>query len=69
MRGILFDGRQPGDTADFLMRNLYIEDGGVLYAIAAMALEPYFEAIEPWLTAMTTSFRPGQITGPTVALD
>jgi hypothetical protein len=69
MRGLLFDGRQPGDTADFLMRNLYIEDGGVLYAVAAMALEPYFEAIEPWLTAMTTSFRPAEINGPTVELD
>lgn len=68
MRGILFDGRQPGDGADFLMRNLYLEDGGVLYAICAMALEPYFEAIEPWLSAMTTSFRPSQINGPTVAL-
>jgi hypothetical protein len=34
-----------------------------------MALEPYFEAIEPWLTAMTTSFRPAAINGPTVELD
>ena len=69
LRGLLFDGRQPGDGADFLMRNLYLEDGGVLYAVCAMALEPYFADVEPWLNAMTTSFRPLEITGPTVALE
>ena len=40
LRGYLFDGRQPAEGAGIIMRNLYAEDGGVLYAVCAMSMFP-----------------------------
>jgi len=69
MTGLLFEGRQSDGQNTLRMHNLYVEDGGVLYAICAMANEALYDSVAPVLAAMTESFRPAQIDGPTVALE
>lgn len=64
MTGVRFDARQQ----TLRMRNLYIEDGGRLYAISAMAEEQAFDAIAPALTEVLESFRLAEAAGPTVPL-
>ena len=60
LRGYLFDGRQPAEGADMIMRNLY--------AVCAMSMEPYFADIASSLSLMTESFRVPNVSGPTVKL-
>jgi len=67
MRGLRFEARQEADGAVMRMSNLYVEDGGRLYAVCAMAAEANFEGIAPTLAAMAESFRPADIQGPTAA--
>jgi hypothetical protein len=66
MRGLRFEARQVVDDAVMRMRNLYVEDGGRLYTICAMAAEGNFLDIAPTLAEMAESFRPVEIQGPTV---
>jgi hypothetical protein len=68
MRGYLFNGRQTAGDATLLTRNLYIEDGGVLFVVCAMAAEP-FASVTHVLSAMTESFRIVAVKGPTVELE
>ena len=69
MRGIRFDAVQRADGAVLLMRNLYIEDGGRLYAICAMANQANFEPVSEALAEITESFRPVEVKGPTGETD
>ncbi|MBI2689482.1 MAG: hypothetical protein HYX27_24510 [Acidobacteria bacterium] len=68
MRGFRFDARQSDGTTTMIMRNLYVEDGGVLYAVCAMAAEQIYSAMADVLAAMTESFRIAKPDGPTVDL-
>lgn len=65
MTGVRFDARQQSGGDALRMRNLYIEDGGRLYAISAMAAEPAFDAIAAELTEVLESFRLAETAGPT----
>jgi len=68
MRGLRFDARQSDGETTMCMCNLYVEDGGRLFAICAMAIEPLYPAVAPILSAVSESFRPESINGPTVPL-
>lgn len=68
MRGFMFDARQMAGASTMMMRNLYVEDAGRLYAICAMAAEPVFQSMQFILAEMTESFRLAEATGPTVKL-
>lgn len=69
MRGLRFEARQVADGAAMRMRNLYVEDGGRIYAVCAMAAEANFLAVATTLAEMAESFRPVEIQGPTVDQD
>lgn len=68
MRGYIFDARQATGVATMVMRNLYVEDGGRLYAVCAMAAEQIFDSMQFILAEMTESFRLAEAHGPTVKL-
>jgi len=69
MRGIRFDARQRADGAVLLMRNLYVEDGGRLYAICAMADQANYGAVADALEEIAESFRPVEVKGPAAEPD
>jgi hypothetical protein len=50
------------------MRNVYVEDGGRLFAICTMAIEPLYPSIAPVLASIAESFRVDAVSGPTVPL-
>lgn len=66
--GFAFDGVQSDGQTTMQMRNVYVEDGGRLYAVCAMAAAPIFPALEPELAAMAASFRMVTTSGATVPL-
>ncbi|HEU0120743.1 MAG TPA: hypothetical protein VFQ91_09475 [Bryobacteraceae bacterium] len=68
MRGYIFDARQKVGVGTMVMRNLYVEDGGRLFAVCAMAAEQIFASMQYILAEMTESFRLAHAEGPTAAL-
>jgi hypothetical protein len=66
--GFAFDGLQSDGQTTMQMRNVYVEDGGRLYAVCAMAAAQIFPALEPELAAMAASFRMVTTSGATVPL-
>jgi hypothetical protein len=68
MRGLRFDARQSDGETTMCMCNVYVEDGGRLFAICTMAIEPLFPPIAPILSAIAESFRIDAVNGPTVPL-
>lgn len=68
LSGVRFEGIQRAEGAALRMNNLYIEDGGRLYAVCAMAAEALYEPVAPALQSIVESFRLAQTNGPTVPL-
>jgi len=68
MRGYMFDARQKAGITAVIMRNLYVEDGGRLFAVCTMAAEPFFHSVEYILAEMSESFRLADPHGPTAPL-
>jgi len=66
--GFAFDGVQSDGATTMCMRNIYVEDGGRLYAVCAMAAAPVFPALEPELATMASSFRIVTTSGATAPL-
>jgi hypothetical protein len=55
--GYLFNARQNVEGRITIHRKLYIESGGYLFAVCAMAPEPIFAQMELILSSMVESFR------------
>ena len=63
MTGVLFNGRQHAGGCTMFSRNLYVEDGGRLFAVSTMTSQPGLTVPE-----ISASFRLAQANGPTVPL-
>ena len=68
IRGYLFDATQSADGGTMRMCNLYVEDGGRLYAISTMAAPENYGPIQFSMASIAASFRLAAVHGPTVSL-
>ena len=64
MVGVIFDGLQQADGGVMRSRNVYVEDGGRLFAVSTMTTQPGLP-----LPEISATFRLANAAGPTVALN
>ena len=67
--GLLAAARHTANGVTMAMRIFFLEDGGRLYAICAMAAEPMFDGIQLLLSTMAESFELASPAGPTLPID
>lgn len=67
--GLLATAHHSSNGVTMAMRIFFLEDGGRLYAICAMAAEPLFDSIQLLLSTMAESFELASPAGSTMPID
>lgn len=67
--GLLVEARQNRGGAPMSMRIFFLEDGGQLYAVCAMAAEPLFDGLQLLLPTLAESFQLAAPAGRTIPVE